>query len=351
MHPDIDHASGLKAYLELLHAAHTDRYCALFIKGRAVPATSLPDGWQRLLDSRLCEQRGDELVPLVLVTKVLGLFIATDLPTYHGTDRVLYLADQDSLLLARSMPNLQGRHHLDIGSGSGVLGLSARVHGARSVTAIDISARAIRFTRFNAALNGIDGIEPVHTSLQDFKPSRPFDFVTSNLPFVPVPDEADFMLSGAGGKDGLALVQVFLDKWEQLVHPFSTILMISQSPGSKYLSEMERLFLDRCQGQAVRLEAIDIFNAVAPIEIQFRPFLNHPNLEPWKAWTHDKGYTHQHYLLLRVSPATHFRHERKPLVPKLELVSLNLGSDDWDGHYREIELARAQSIPRPQALA
>ena len=343
MYPDLHQIKGLRSYLRELHSEHTEKYCALFIKAKPVAIRELPAGWESLVESRLCDRQDDMLLPAVLVTKVFDLFVATDLPHYKGSDRVLYLADQDSLLLARHMPNLTGKRHLDIGSGSGVLGLSASAHGARHVTAIDISARAIAFSRFNAALNDVQNIEFVHTSLQDFSPEQPFDFITSNLPFVPVPDETNFMLSGAGGKDGLALAHVFLEKLDQLTHAFTSVMMVSQSPGSRHVSELESIFIDRYVGGACKIEAVDIFNTTAAIEIQFRPFVGHPNLEAWKTWTRDKGYTHQHYLLLKVTPASHFSHERRPLSPRLEMLSLNLGSDNWEGHYEEIELARRQS--------
>jgi SAM-dependent methyltransferase len=334
----------LKPYLQKLHREYTDKYCALFIKAKPVAVRELPAGWEALVDSHLCSRQDALLIPLVLVSKVFDLFVATDLPHYKGSDRVLYLADQDSFLLARHMPNLTGKHHLDIGSGSGVLGLSAATaHGARQVTAIDISPRAIQFSRFNAALNGVKNIEFVNTSLQDFSPQHPFDFITSNLPFVPVPDDVQFMLSGAGGKDGLALVHVFLEKWSQLTHLHTAVTMISQSPGGRHMSELEAIFLERYAGRAFKIEAIDIFNVIAPIEIQFKPFVGHPNLEAWKTWTREKGYTHQHYLLLNVIPSSHFSYKRKPLTPRLEMVSLNLGSDNWEAHYEEIELARRQS--------
>src|SRR5262249_2945353 len=42
---------------------------------------------------------------------------------------------------------------LDLGCGSGVLGLLAASH-ARRVTALDVSPRAIAFSRFNAEMNG-----------------------------------------------------------------------------------------------------------------------------------------------------------------------------------------------------
>src|SRR3954452_15059894 len=48
-----------------------------------------------------------------------------------------------------------GRDVLDVGTGSGVLAVSAALAKARSVTAVDVSRRALLTARMNAALNGV----------------------------------------------------------------------------------------------------------------------------------------------------------------------------------------------------
>lgn len=49
-----------------------------------------------------------------------------------------------------------GRRVLDLGCGSGILGIAAAVLGAQSVTAVDVDEKAPEIVRANAALNGVE---------------------------------------------------------------------------------------------------------------------------------------------------------------------------------------------------
>jgi methylase of polypeptide subunit release factors len=85
---------------------------------------------------------------------------------------------------------------LDIGTGCGIQALLLSTHAA-SVTATDLSERALRFAATNAALNGMewelllgDMLEPVA--------GRRFDLVVSNLPFVVGPGTTRFAYRDSG---------------------------------------------------------------------------------------------------------------------------------------------------------
>jgi predicted nicotinamide N-methyase len=51
---------------------------------------------------------------------------------------------------------VSGRRVMDLGAGSGLVGIAAMKAGAASVTAVDIDPRAAVATRLNAGLNGMD---------------------------------------------------------------------------------------------------------------------------------------------------------------------------------------------------
>ncbi len=71
---------------------------------------------------------------------------------------------------------------LDLGTGCGVQALHLSTH-ANTVTATDLSTRALRFAATTAALNGLDW-ELLHGDLVAPVAGRRFDLVVSNPPFV-----------------------------------------------------------------------------------------------------------------------------------------------------------------------
>ena len=77
--------------------------------------------------------------------------------------------------------NLRGLTMTDVGTGSGVLAITAAKLGAAQVEAIDSDADAVENARENIVLNGVTSI--VHAHVQDLTeaPPPPADVVTANL--------------------------------------------------------------------------------------------------------------------------------------------------------------------------
>lgn len=90
-----------------------------------------------------------------------------------------------SLTLARITPRAPVGRVLDLGCGSGIQSLHASRH-AEHVVATDLSARALGFAAFNAALNGIE-LELRQGSLLEPVAGETFDLIVSNPPFVITP--------------------------------------------------------------------------------------------------------------------------------------------------------------------
>lgn len=93
----------------------------------------------------------------------------------------------DSLLLAeqlRQHPIWADTRVLDLCSGSGILAIVAARRGARHVTAVDISRRAVFATRLNARLNRVR-IKALHGDLFAAVPGIRFDLIVSNPPYLP----------------------------------------------------------------------------------------------------------------------------------------------------------------------
>lgn len=93
----------------------------------------------------------------------------------------------DSWMLARHLqrePALEGARVLDVCTGSGVLAIAAGQIGARSVTAVDLSWRAVLAARINARLNGVR-VRAVKGNLFSPVQGRRFDLILSNPPYLP----------------------------------------------------------------------------------------------------------------------------------------------------------------------
>lgn len=112
-----------------------------------------------------------------------------------------------SQTLATLQLTWRGGSALDLGTGCGIQALRLRRLVAR-VVATDISERALRFTRLNALLNDVDGIETRIGSLFDPVEGETFDRVASNPPFVITPRVAGVPAYEYrdGGLEGDALV-------------------------------------------------------------------------------------------------------------------------------------------------
>ena len=72
----------------------------------------------------------------------------------------------------------EGWSVLDIGTGSGILAIVAKLLGASKVVGIDISEEAVRECRENAELNGVD-VECIKAEPKEI--TERFDFVVANL--------------------------------------------------------------------------------------------------------------------------------------------------------------------------
>jgi release factor glutamine methyltransferase len=93
----------------------------------------------------------------------------------------------DSWMLASQLqrePVLDGACVLDVCTGSGVLAIAAGNRGARSVTAVDVSARAVLAARINARLNGVR-LRAIKGNLFSPVQGQRFDLILSNPPYLP----------------------------------------------------------------------------------------------------------------------------------------------------------------------
>jgi release factor glutamine methyltransferase len=92
-----------------------------------------------------------------------------------------------SLILGRYVESqaVRGRSFLDMGTGSGIVGLCAARAGAM-VTGVDVNPAAVECANRNATHAGLE-IEYLRSDLYSALSGRQFDFIVWNPPFFPKP--------------------------------------------------------------------------------------------------------------------------------------------------------------------
>jgi release factor glutamine methyltransferase len=125
-----------------------------------------------------------------------------------------------------------GGHVLDLCTGSGALAVTAALHGAGRVVAVDVSRRAVLTARCNARLNGVR-VHGVRGDLFDAVPDGRFDVIVSNPPYLP--DDADELPTRGSrrawdaGRDGRVLLDRICRQAAGHLRPAGVLLLVQSS--------------------------------------------------------------------------------------------------------------------------
>lgn len=137
---------------------------------------------------------------------------------------------------------------LDLCTGSGIVAISAAGAGARTVTAVDLSRRAVLAARANARLNGT-AIRSVRGDLFEPVAGERFDLIASNPPYVPGVDPSrarGVARAWEGGSDGRALIDRICSGAARHLRPGGRLLLAHSSVNDvdRTLAALERTGLD-----------------------------------------------------------------------------------------------------------
>ena len=108
-------------------------------------------------------------------------------------ERVLVPRPETELLVEEALRTIVGKtsaRALDMGTGSGIIGIVLARHGAHDVTCVDISHEALLVARKNAERLGV-GERITHVCSDLFgaiRQGQRFDLITANLPYVSRPE-------------------------------------------------------------------------------------------------------------------------------------------------------------------
>ena len=152
-------------------------------------------------------------------------------------DGSVYPPQEDSRLLVNTM-HLSGliprRRVLDLCTGSGFVAIAAAEMGCASVTAFDICPRAVRCSRGNAAVAGVE-VDVREGSWIGALGCEPFEVVVSNPPYVPTPpeDDSESISSSAGpawawnaGPDGRLVLDPLCESVSKLLCDGGSLLLV-----------------------------------------------------------------------------------------------------------------------------
>jgi len=150
------------------------------VVAQAVRPTKL-ETWAEL---GLLEVGDEEVRAAVELAPCEGLILAADWAHRSGGDiePVMGVAASSRTLAAMTIRRRGGRF-LDLGTGCGVLALSATRH-ADQVVGLDLNTRAVALAEFNRQLNGASGARFLAGNLFDPLGEQRFDSIVCNPPFV-----------------------------------------------------------------------------------------------------------------------------------------------------------------------
>jgi release factor glutamine methyltransferase len=88
--------------------------------------------------------------------------------------------------------NIKINDIFDIGTGSGCIDvvLSKKLNNA-NISTIDISSDALSLAKENYTLNNVDNIEVINNDIFEYNPTKKYDLIISNPPYVAYDEEVD----------------------------------------------------------------------------------------------------------------------------------------------------------------
>jgi SAM-dependent methyltransferase len=184
------------------------------------------------------------------------LYIAADRPRAFDTstsaaapDLVFSPVSPETYRFLHLMPRVPCESLLELCSGTAVAGMLGARRFARRVTAIDITERSSRFARFNASLNGIDGVRVLQGDLYAPIAGESYDLILAHPPYVPSLESRYVFRDG--GEDGEEVTRRILAGLADHLRPggqFFCDCMITDRDGAPLESRV-RAALGRDEGE------------------------------------------------------------------------------------------------------
>jgi release factor glutamine methyltransferase len=187
-------------------------------------------------------------------------------------DENVYEPAEDSFLFAENLDVKAGERILDIGTGSGILGIVA-AKKANEVVVIDINPYAICCAKENAIINGVRANMAfiLGSLFAPFDDGAKFDVILFNAPYLPTEsDEEITLLSSAwqGGKTGRDLIDCFVAQVSCYLNPQGSVLLM-QSNLSGIEETIRQFTLHSMKADVIACSKLPFFETLYLIEAKF----------------------------------------------------------------------------------
>ena len=214
-------------------------------------------------------------------------------PNRVGADHVLGISPASTSLAQLTVRDPVGRS-LDLGTGCGVQALHLADH-SETVVATDVNARALRITRLNAALNGVDNIVVRDGSLFEPVQGERFDLIATNPPFVISPATSRRLVYRDSGLPGDQVVEHIVRTAPDHLTEGGWCQVLTNWVISRGVPWEERLagwVTDECDALVVQREVLD---PAAYVELWLKDAGLHGShdyldrYDAWLSWFDDQG--------------------------------------------------------------
>ena len=183
---------------------------------------------------------------------------------------------------------------LDLGTGCGVQALHLAAH-VEAVVATDVNRRALRLTRFNAALNRLPDIDVREGSLLDPVAGESFDLIATNPPFVISPATGERLVYRDSGLPGDSVVERMVRDAPDHLNPGGWLQVLANWAIHRDVPWDERVATwvpDDCAALVVQREVLD---PAAYVELWLKDAGLHgaadylQRYDAWLGWFDEQG--------------------------------------------------------------
>lgn len=218
----------------------------LFLLGEGIPRKAFSDLFGRPLLNTLTRcgvlfgKEGKVYSKVVLYPCQGGYFFTDYWVTAGQEPGQVYELGTDSFVLARVTAREQRTSALDLCTGSGIHAVHSALAGVRT-EAVDINPRALSYTQFNAALNGVEVATfegDLYAPLED----KTYDLITANPPYVPSPDP-EMLVHRSAGVTGEEIPERLVASLPKRLNPGGLFSMVLEYPvlvRETYLNRLQR---------------------------------------------------------------------------------------------------------------